>query len=294
VKHACIGRLRDEFPVRLMCRLLGVSPAGFYKARQRGLSARATADQRLRLAIRAEHAASHQRYGAPKIHAALRAQGVECGRHHVARLMREDGLRGTPRAPARVSTTQSAHNEPVAANVLARQFDPADHRERDRVWVADLTYVPTDEGWLYLAVILDLASRRGGGWATADHLGHGLVLAALEQAVARRRPVPELIHHSDRGVQYACAAYQAALRQHGMLSSMSRVGDCWDNAVVESFFATLKTELVHGAQWPTRAAARRAVAAFIDCWYNHQRRHAALGYRSPVDYERELARLRIA
>ena len=294
MKHACIGRLRDEFPVRLMCRLLGVSPAGFYKARQRGLSARATADQRLRLAIRAEHAASHQRYGAPKIHAALRAQGVECGRHHVARLMREDGLRGTPRAPARVSTTQSAHNEPVAANVLARQFDPADHRERDRVWVADLTYVPTAEGWLYLAVILDLASRRVVGWATADHLGHGLALAALEQAVARRRPVPGLIHHADRGVQYACAAYQAALRQHGMLSSMSRVGDCWDNAVVESFFATLKTELVHGAQWPTRAAARRAVAAFIDCWYNHQRRHAALGYRSPVEYERELARLRIA
>jgi len=162
------------------------------------------------------------------------------------------------------------------------------------VWVADLTYVPTDEGWLYLAVILDLASRRVVGWATADHLGHGLALAALEQAVARRRPVPGLIHHSDRGVQYACAAYQAALRQHGMLSSMSRVGDCWDNAVVESFFATLKTELVHGAQWPTRAAARRAVAAFIDCWYNHQRRHAALGYRSPVEYERELARLRIA
>lgn len=294
MKHACIGRLRDEFPVRLMCRLLGVSPAGFYQARQRGLSARATADQRLRLAIRAEHAASHQRYGAPKIHAELRAQGVACGRHRIARLMREDGLRGTPRAQARGSTTQSAHNEPLSENVLARRFDPADHRERDRVWVADITYVPTGEGWLYLAVILDLASRRVVGWAAADHLGHGLALAALEQAVARRRPAPGLIHHSDRGVQYACAAYQAVMRRHGMVGSMSRVGDCWDNAVVESFFATLKTELVPGAPWPTRAAARRGLAAYIDCWYNHQRRHAALGYRSPVEYERELARLRIA
>jgi putative transposase len=294
VKHACIARLRGEFPVRLMCRLLGVAPAGFYKAQQRQPSARATADQRLRLAIRAEHAASHQRYGAPKIHAALRAQGVDCGRHHIARLMREDGLRGKARSRARVTTTQSVHNEPVATNVLARRFDPADHRERDRVWVADITYVPTAEGWLYLAVILDLASRRVVGWSTADHFGHGLALAALEQAVARRQPLPGLIHHSDRGVQYACAAYQAVLQRHEMVCSMSRVGDCWDNAVVESFFATLKTELVHGARWPTRAAARRALAAFIDCWYNHQRRHAALGYRSPVEYERELARLRIA
>lgn len=294
MKHACIVRLRDEFPVRLMCRLLGVGPAGYYKARRRGPSARATTDQRLRLAIRAEYAASHRRYGAPKIHAALRAQGVDCGRHRVARLMREDGLGGSNRRSRRATTTQSVHNEPVAPNVLARRFDPADVRERDRVWVADITYVPTAEGWLYLAVILDVASRRVVGWAAADHLEHGLALAALEQAVARRRPLPGLLHHSDRGVQYACAAYQAGLRRHGMVGSMSRVGDCWDNAVAESFFATLKTELVHEAQWATRAAARRALAAFIDCWYNHQRRHAALGYRSPVEYERELARLRTA
>lgn len=294
MKHACLARLEGEFPMRLMCRLLGVAPAGYYKARRRGLSARATEDQRLRLAIRAEHRASHQRYGAPKIHAALRAQGIDCGRHRVARLMREDGLRGTSRARARVTTTQSAHNESVAANVLARRFDPAELRERDRVWVADITYLPTGEGWLYLAVVLDLASRRVVGWAAADHLGQGLALAALEQAVARRQPLPGLIHHSDRGLQYACAAYQALMRRHGMVGSMSRVGNCWDNAVVESFFATLKTELVRGALWPTRAAAHRSVAAFIDCWYNHQRRHAALGYRSPVAYERELARLRIA
>lgn len=294
MKHACIARLRDEFPVRLMCRLLGVAPAGYYKARRRGLSARATADQRLRLAIRAEHRASQQRYGAPKIHAALHAQGIRCGRHRVARLMREDGLCGRPRRARRTTTTQSVHNEPVAPNVLARRFDPAELRERDRVWVADITYVPTAEGWLYLAVILDLASRRVVGWAAADHLEHGLAVAALEQAVARRRPLPGLVHHSDRGVQYACAAYQAVLRRHGMVGSMSRVGDCWDNAVAESFFATLKTELVHEARWPTRAAAHRDLAAYIDCWYNHQRRHGALGYRSPVEYERELARLRIA
>ena len=162
------------------------------------------------------------------------------------------------------------------------------------MWVADITYVPTGEGWLYLAVVLDLASRRVVGWSTAEHLEHTLTLRALEQAVALRRPPPGLVHHSDQGVQYACAAYQAALRQHGMIASMSRVGNCWDNAVAESFFATLKAELVHGARWPTRAAARRELAEFIDRWYNHQRRHAALGYRSPVQYERELAMLRIA
>ena len=294
MKHACLARLEGEFPVRLMCRLLGVAPAGYYKARRRGPSARATADQRLRLAIRAEHRASHRRYGAPKIHAELQARGIKCGRNRVARLMREDGLCGSHRRSRRTTTTHSVHNEPVATNVLARRFDPADLRERDRVWVADITYVPTAEGWLYLAVVLDLASRRVVGWAAADHLGHGLAVAALEQAVARRRPLPGLLHHSDRGIQYACPAYQAVLRQHGMVGSMSRVGDCWDNAVAESFFATLKTELVGAAQWPTRAAARRALAAYIDCWYNHQRRHAALGYRSPVEYERELARLRVA
>ena len=294
MKFACIARLQGEFPVRLMCAWLGVSRAGFYAGQHRQPSARARATQQLRVAIRVEHKASKQRYGAPKIHAELRAQGIPCGRHRVARLMREDDLRGRCPRRFRVPTTQSGHREPVAANVLARRFRPADNRERDRVWVADITYLSTHEGWLYLAVVLDLASRRVIGWSTAAHLEHSLALQALEQALALRQPAPGLVHHSDRGVQYASAAYQAVLDRHGIIGSMSRVGNCWDNAVVESFFATLKTELVHGTRWPTRAAARRDLTEFIDRWYNHQRRHTALGYRSPVEYERALAQLRTA
>jgi len=291
VKFACIARLQSEFPVRLMCAWLGVSRAGFYRAQHRRPSARARTTQQLRVAIRVEHAASKERYGALKVYAELRAQGVSCGRHRVARLMREDGLRGRCPRRFRVTTTQSGHREPIATNVVARRFQLTDNRERDRVWVADITYLPTQEGWLYLAVVLDLASRRVIGWSTASHLEQSLAVQALEQAVALRRPLPGLVHHSDRGVQYASAAYQAVLQRHGMICSMSRAGDCWDNAVVESFFATLKTELVHTARWPTRTAARRALTEFIDRWYNHQRRHAALGYRSPVQYERELAQL---
>jgi putative transposase len=295
VKYACIARHRGgAYPVRLMCALLAVSPSGFYAAQRRGPSARARSDQRLRLAIRTAHAASQQRYGAPRLHAELRAQGERCGRHRIARLMRADGLRGrSGRRRFRV-TTRSGHREPAAANVLARRFQPAAYRERDRVWVADVTYLATEEGWLYLAVILDLASRRVIGWCADGRLQQSLTLRALRQALQLRRPAPGLVHHSDRGIQYASAAYQAVLRQHGVTPSMSRVGDCWDNAVAESFFATLKRELVHGRRWPTRAAATRDLCGFIDHWYNHQRRHAALCYRSPVEYERELARLRTA
>ena len=291
MKFACIARLRGEFSVRLMCRLLGVARAGFYAAQRRRASARARANTRLRLAIRVAHAQSRKRYGAPKIHAELRAQGVSCGRHRVARLMRAEGLRSR-RPPAWVTTTQSRHAQPVAPNLVARQF--AAIHERDQVWGADITYIPTQEGWLYLAIVLDLGTRRVLGRATGADLTPALTLRALEQAIARRRPQPGLIHHSDRGVQYASAAYRAVLQRHGIVCSMSRVGDCWDNAVVESFFATLKTELVHGERWPTRAAAERALTEFIDRWYNHQRRHSALGFRSPVEYERALAQLRRA
>jgi putative transposase len=193
-----------------------------------------------------------------------------------------------------VTTTQSAHREPVAPNLLARRFHPSAYRERDQVWVADITYLPTAEGWLYLAVVLDLGTRRVIGWNAAPHLQHSLALGALERALVLRRPRAGLLHHSDRGVQYACGAYQAVLQRHGIIGSMSRAGNCWDNAVAESFFATLKAELVHGARWPTRAAAHRALTGYIDSWYNHQRRHSALGYRSPVAYERALAQLRSA
>jgi len=295
VKYACIAQHRCEFDVRLMCQALGVSRSGFYAAMRRRdqPSKRARGNQRLLLAIRAAHAASGARYGAPKVHAELQAQGVRCGHNRVARVMRAAGLRGSAPRRFRV-TTQSGHRAPVAPNLLARRFQPAAYTERDQVWVADLTYLATGEGWLYLAVVLDLASRRVLGWCADRTLAQSLTLRALDHALALRQPRPGLIHHSDRGVQYASAAYQQRLAAYGLVASMSRAGDCWDNAVAESFFATLKRELVGRERWPTRAEARRALAGFIDHWYNHHRRHAALGYRSPIDYERELARLRSA
>lgn len=291
MKFACIARHRGEYPVRLMCRALQVSPAGFYAAEQRRPTHRAEQDQRLRLAIRTAHAASHQRYGAPKIHAELRAQGVRCGKKRVARLMRLDGLRGITPRRFRV-TTQSRHPLPIAANQLDRQFSVAVQRERDRVWAADITYLWTAEGWLYLAVVLDIASRRVIGWCADAGLDDALTTRALTQALRLRRPAPGVMHHSDRGVQYASTAYRALLQQHGLTSSMSRKGDCWDNAVVESFFALLKNELRPDRVWATRDLARAALARYIDGWYNYQRRHATLGYLSPYHYERALARLR--
>jgi transposase InsO family protein len=271
--------------------MLEVSRAGFYAAQQRRLSLRAQQDQRLRLAIRTAHAASRRRYGAPKINAELRAQGFRCGKKRVARLMRLDGLRGTTPRRFRV-TTQGHHQRPIAANQLDRQFSVALYRERDRVWAADITYLWTVEGWLYLAVVLDVASRRVIGWCADARLDDSLTLRALTQALRLRQPAPGVVHHSDRGVQYASAAYRALLAAHGLTSSMSRKGDCWDNAVVESFFAILKNELRPDGVWPTRHLARAALARYIDGWYNYQRRHATLGYLSPYHYERALVRLR--
>lgn len=279
-----MARLRGQFPVRLMCMWLDVSASGFYAAQRRPPSGRALMTQRLRLEIRAAHAASRQRYGAPKVHAELRAQGIPCGHNRVARLMRAEGLRAKRVRAFRV-TTQSGHRQPVAANHLARRFAPAVQTGRDRVWVADITYLPTRAGWLYLAVLLDLASRRVIGWCADARLDHSLTLRALHMALQQRRPCGAVLHHSDRGVQYAGTSYQAQLAAHGLTCSMSRAGDCWDNAVAESFFATLKTELVADADWPTRAAAHRALFDYIEPWYNHQRRHASLGYRSPAEYE---------
>lgn len=283
MKYACIARHRREYPVRLMCRLLAVSPAGFYAAQQRVPSARARRDQRLRLEIRTIHAASHQRYGAPKVHAELQAQGMRCGRKRVSRLMRADGLRAKRGRAYRV-TTQSAHRFPLAANLLARRFGVEEQPRRDHAWVADITYLATREGWLYLAVLLDLASRRVVGWAADARLDQQLPLEALTMALAHRRPHPGGLHHSDRGAQYASTAYRTLLEHHGLTASMSRAGNCWDNAVIESFFATLKTELA-GTVWPTRQAARRALFDYIEVWYNCQRRHASLGYRTPAEYE---------
>ena len=284
MKYACIARHRGEFPVRLMCRVLEVSESGFYRARQRDPSARARRDQALLVQVRAAHRRSRRRYGAPRIHRELRAQGERLAKKRVARLMRADGLVG--RRPRRfVRTTQARAGDPVAPNRLARQFAVAQVPGPDRVWVSDITYVPTREGWLFLAIVLDLASRRVVGWALDDTLAAELALAALEMACAQRRPAPGLLHHSDRGSQYTSADYQAKLTAHGIEASMSRKGNCWDNAVAESFFATLETELIDEADWATRAEARRALAAFIEQWYNRERRHSSLGYRSPVEFE---------
>ena len=296
MKYACIAAHRDSFPVGLMCRLLAVSRSGFYKAVQRKhqpLGPRAQANLRLDLAIRAAHLASDERYGAPRIYKDLVAEGVPCGRHRVARRMRAKGWRGRCPKRFRVTTTQADPADPVAPNVVARTFSPATIGGRDRVWGADMTYLWTAEGWLYLAVVLDLGTRRVVGWQADTTLDQSLPLRALARALRLRAPAPGLIHHSDRGSPYTSADYQAVLQAHKMVPSMSRRGDCYDNAVVESFFATLKRELPTD-RWRTRAAAQRDLSVFIDHWYNHQRRHGSLGFRSPVQYERDLARLRIA
>ena len=293
MKYACIQQHRRDFPITLMCRVLSVSPAGFYAAQQRArperpLGPRAAREQALRLRVRAAHAESGRTYGAPRVHAELRAHGERVARKRVARLMREAGL--VARRPRRTGrTTDSRHGEPVAPNHVARQFAPATERARlDRVWVSDITYVPTRQGWLYVAVVLDLASRRVVGWAMRATLETPLALAALAMALTERRPAPGLIHHSDRGVQYASAAYQAQLTAHGLVPSMSRRGDCWDNAVAESFFATLELELIASHDWSTRAEAQQAIFRYLATWYNPRRRHSTLGYRSPAEFERQL------
>lgn len=266
-----------------MCRVLAVSRSGYYAWCARPLSPRAQADQQLGLAIRAVHAASRRTYGSPRVQAELGAQGWRCGRHQVARLMRAAGLAGQHRRRGR-GTTDSGHAFPVVANTLARQFAVA---RPNQVWAADLTYVPTDEGWLYLAVVLDLASRRVVGWAMQARLTEAVALAALRMALGQRRPGGGLVHHSDRGSQYASRAYQAELARQGIQPSMSRRGNVWDNAVVESFFATVKTELVHQRHYRSRREAQADLFAYLELWYNRRRRHSALGYLSPAAFERQ-------
>jgi transposase InsO family protein len=270
-----------------MCRVLEVSPTGYYAWRTRAPSARAIADERLLLNIRLFHRASDETYGAPRILRDLREDGQRVGQKRVARLMRQDGLAGRRRTRG-VRTTDSTHAQPVAPNVLARRFDVNGIQVVNRVWVADITYVPTSEGFLYLAVVLDLASRRVVGWAMDTTLEADLALAALRMALIERRPEPGLVHHSDRGVQYACTAYQTRLAEYGIEASMSRKGNCWDNAVAESFFATLELELIARHRWATRVEARQAIFRYIAAWYNTRRRHSTLAYYSPMRYEREV------
>jgi len=270
VRFRFIAAEKAVFPVRVLCRTLQVSRAGFYAWQARPPAPRTRADERLGLEIAAIHAETRQRYGSPRIHAELGERGCRTGRKRVARLMRVRGLAARRRRRFRV-TTQSRHPFPIATNVLARQFE---RTGPDQAWVTDITYIPTGEGWLYLAVILDLCSRLAVGWAMNERITDDLTLDALGMALARRRPPQGLLHHSDRGSQYASGDYQRALAQHGIVCSMSRRGDCWDNAVAESFFATLKVELVHDATWATRTAARSELFDYLEVFYNGRRRHS--------------------
>ena len=287
MRYAVITRHRGEFEVRLMCRVLEVSPSGYYASRKRPSSWHALIDEVLMARVRIIHEASNETYGAPRVHRELQAEGLPASPKRVARLMREEGLVARPRKRPRVSTTDSNHDHPIAPNVLAREFD-VNGVGINRVWVADITHIPTREGTFYLATVLDLGSRRCVGWAMRDTLEVELALSALRMARAARVPEPGLIHHSDRGSQYTSGDYRAELAAHGMVASMSGKGDCYDNAVAESFFSTLEFELLMKNDWHTRADARRAIFAYIETWYNRKRRHSTLGYLSPADYEQQL------
>jgi putative transposase len=284
MRYAVITRHRGEFPVRLMCRVLEVSPAGYYASRARTPSWHVVIDEVLMAHVRIAHYESGASYGAPRVRQELQAAGLPVSTKRVARLMRQDGLVARSPKRRRISTTDSNHNDPIAPNLLARQFD-VNGIALNRVWVADLTYIPTREGWLYLATMLDLGSRRCVGWAMRDDMAVDLPLAALRMAREARRPAPGLIHHSDRGSQYAASEYREELAAHGMMASMSGKGDCYDNAVAESFFATLEFELIMQNDWWTKAEARRAIFRYIETWYNRKRRHSTLGYVSPAEYE---------
>ncbi len=272
---------RLQWSLRILCRALKVSRSGYYVWRQRPTSARARRRDQLRTAIREAHVRSRRTYGSPRVHAALNRRQVACCVNTVARIMREDSLRAKTRRKYK-ATTDSSHRLPVAANLLDRNFVQSRPNE---AWVADITYIPTDEGWLYLATELDLYSRRIVGWAMSERMTSDLVIESLIMAVEQRRPAAGLIHHSDRGSQYASRAFQKLLAAHGVICSMSRKADVYDNAVAESFFGTLKTELVHLARYATRREARQAIFEWIEVFYNRQRLHSSLGYKSPVDFE---------
>jgi putative transposase len=282
MKFRFIQAQSGQYKTTGMCLALGVSRGGYYGWLSREESLRIRRDRLLLAQIRATYQQSRHRYGSPRIHAELCGDGVACGRHRIARLMRQDHL--VARAKRRFkTTTQASPVNPVARNELQRKFQVT---EPDAFWNGDITYVWTAEGWLYLAVLIDLFSRRIVGWATSDRLTEQLALSALEQALVQRRPKPGLLHHSDRGSQYSSRMYRQELAVRGIAVSMSRRGNCWDNAPAESFFSSLKTELFAGEPVPpTRDAARQALFEYIEVFYNRKRRHSTLGYMSPVRFE---------
>lgn len=287
-KYAVITAHRAQFSVVLMCRTLSVSTAGYYAAQRRAPSAHAGTDVMLRAHILDVFHAKRRRYGAPRVHQELRVQDIRTSQKRVARLMQEAGIQARRRR-AFVRTTVCDPSSAVAPNALNRAFAVGAHA-CNTVWVSDITYIPTWSGVLYLAIVLDLTSRRVVGWATSASLDAALPLAALQGALAHRQPPEGLLHHSDQGSQYTSQAYRACLAAHGGIASMSRRGNCWDNAVAESFFATLEWELLDDHVFATHHAANRALVHFIDAWYNQERMHSSLGYKSPAQYEQDLLR----
>ena len=280
-----IQSLAADHPVRIMCRILGVSRSGYYARGRRVPDRQAQTDAQLLAEVRRIFTESRQTYGSPRVTAALRQAGQVCNHKRVERLMRTAGLSGRSRKRFRVQTTDSKHALPIAPNRLS----PAPPcTARDQVWLTDITYVWTQEGWLFLACLLDLYSRKVVGWAMGESLATTLPLLALRMALTRRRPAKGLLHHSDRGVQFASGDYRQQLARHGLLASMSRKGNCYDNAAMESFWSTLKQELVYRRQFQTRTDARQAIFEWIEVFYNRTRLHSSLGFQSPVDFENQL------
>lgn len=270
------------WPLSVLCSVLGVARSGFYAWRKRSVSRRRQRQEQLLEAMREIHGQRHKRsYGSPRMQRELVAQGHRVSENTVARLMRQSGLRATTARKFR-HTTDSNHRLPVAPNVLDRQFEARGPNEK---WVSDITYVWTDEGWLYLAAVEDLYSRKVVGWSLGERLTSELVNEALRMAIGRQLPMVELLAHSDRGSQYASGSYQRLLASRGITCSMSRKGNCWDNAPMESFFATLKKELVHQERYATREEARQSLFEYIEVFYNRVRRHSAIGYQSPTRFE---------
>jgi putative transposase len=284
VRYAWIEQHRDKYAVAQMCRQLNVSRTGYLQWRMRRPSTRATANTVLDARVAAIHAEAQQSYGRPRIVRALQTQGVAVGHERVRQSMLRQSLRPVYRRPYRV-TTDSAHAKPVAANVLARRFDGW---AINRAWLADLTYIATDEGWLYLACVLDLGSRKVVGWSMSERMKAQLVCDALTMAYWRRKPAVGLVMHSDRGVQYASEEHRKLIDQYRMVQSMSRIANCWDNSPMESFFKTLKVEWVHRWRYATRAQARLDLINWIEGFYNTQRLHSSIDYRSPAVFERNL------
>lgn len=291
MRFAFIRDHRGTWPVHVMCRVLRVARSGFYAALRRAPSPRKVRRDELARRVRAVHESNRRVYGSPRVHEALLAQGERVCVNTVAKVMRQAGMTAKIKPPFTPRTTDSGHDQPLAANVLGRDFTAAAPNQK---WVADITYVRTDEGWLYVAAVMDLFSRRIVGWSMADHLRTQLVRDALTMALTRRRPGKNpsggdgLLHHSDRGSQYAGDDYQHLLAAHGLRCSMSAAGSCYDNAVMESFFGTLKTELVHHEQYATRDQARASIFEYIEGFYNRTRLHSTLGYRSPEAFEASL------